>query len=101
MRSMSETARYSASESLRDGRMVEIRALRKDDRENMLSAVGRSSNESLQRRFFAVRRHFSDRELNFYLNVDFSTHVALIAALKQNNREIIIGGARYVATEAG
>src|SRR5579884_2762955 len=98
---MSDTAQYSATESLRDGRMVEIRALRADDRDKMLSAVSRSSNDSLHRRFFAVRRHFTDKELNFYLNVDFSTHVALVAVIREAESEAIIAGARYVTIEPG
>jgi RimJ/RimL family protein N-acetyltransferase len=98
---VAETSQYSATESLRDGSSVEIRALRPEDRDKMLSAVSRSSNESLHRRFFAVRRHFTDRELNFYLNVDFTTHVALVAVLGETDRDLIIGGARYVAIEPG
>ena len=98
---MLQIADYSAIESLRNGQVAKIRALKPDDRENMLSALDQSSNDSLHRRFFVVRRHFTDRELDFYLNVDFRTHVALVAVLSEDSREIIIGGARYVAIEPG
>ena len=70
---------YTASERLRDGRMIEIRALRRDDREHMLAAVGRTSSPSLQRRFFAVKRGFSDAETTFFVDIDFDRHVALVA----------------------
>ncbi len=53
---MLEPAHYSAFETLRDGRPVEIRALRPDDRADLVAAVARSSAVSLYRRFFAVRR---------------------------------------------
>jgi hypothetical protein len=51
---MLDVAKYSALELLRDGRRIEIRALRKDDRDNLLAAVARASTESLYRRFFGV-----------------------------------------------
>jgi len=38
---MSTNRDFSAIEHLRDGREVEIRALRPDDRDDMLAAVGR------------------------------------------------------------
>jgi hypothetical protein len=45
----------------------------------MLAAVGRFSKEMLYRRFFAPKRSFSEREIEFFLNVDFVSHVALAA----------------------
>ena len=50
----------SAFETLRDGWRVEIRALRPDDRQALAATVGRTSAQSLYRRFFAVRRSFSE-----------------------------------------
>ena len=38
---------YSAIEALRDGCRVEIRALRPDDRADLIAAVGRTSDRSL------------------------------------------------------
>ena len=76
---MSETAGYSAVELMRDGRRVEIRALRPDDRAELLAAIGRTSTQSLFRRFFAAKRGFTDQEIEFFLHVDFINHVALVA----------------------
>ena len=87
---------YTVSERLRDGRMVEIRALRRDDREHMLAAVGRTSSPSLQRRFFAVKRGFSDAETAFFMDIDFDRHVALVALVAEDGRPAIVGGGRYV-----
>jgi RimJ/RimL family protein N-acetyltransferase len=83
-------------ERLRDGSDIEIRTLRKEDREDMLAAVGRSSGASLQRRFFGIKRGFSDGEIAFFMNIDFEKHVALVALLSENGRPTIIGGGRYV-----
>jgi RimJ/RimL family protein N-acetyltransferase len=86
-------------ESLRDGRDVEIRALRPDDQDNMLAAVGRTGPESLQRRFFVPKRSISEREIAFFMNIDFTNHVALIALAQEDGCEVIIGGGRYIVTE--
>jgi RimJ/RimL family protein N-acetyltransferase len=96
-----DAASYSATETLRDGRPLEIRALRPEDQADLLAAVGRLGTESLYRRFFAVKRHFSEREIASSVNVDFVTHVALIAVVRNDAREGIVGGGRYVVTEAG
>ena len=76
---MIDAANYSATETLRDGRTVEIRAQRSQDREGMQAAIARSSSGSLYRRFFAVRREFSEKETDYFLDIDFVNHVALVA----------------------
>src|SRR5258707_6338166 len=98
---MSATSDFSAIEHLRDGREVEIRALRPDDKDDMLAAVGRTGMKSLQRRFFAVKRGFSEKEIAFFMNIDFSNHVALIALADEDGRRVIIGGGRYIVVEPG
>jgi ribosomal protein S18 acetylase RimI-like enzyme len=96
------TARdYRAIEQLRDGRQIEIRALRPDDKDDMLAAIGRTSTESLQRRFFVVKRGFSQKELDFFMKIDFSNHVALVALADEEGRPTIVGGGRYVVVEPG
>ena len=96
---MSTPGNYSATERLRDGRTVEIRALRPDDKDDMLAAVDRTGAQSLQRRFFAVKRGFSDMEIAFFMNIDFTSHVALVALADEDGRKAIIGGGRYILTE--
>ena len=59
---MPTAAGFSTVDVLRNGQRVEIRALRATDREDMLTAVGRTSTQSLYRRFFTVRRRFSEAE---------------------------------------
>ena len=98
---MSTPGNYSASEHLRGGRTVEIRALRPDDQGDMLAAVGRTGSQSLQRRFFVVKRGFSEKEIAFFMNIDFTNHVALVALADEDGRKAIIGGGRYILTEPG
>jgi len=94
-------ANYAATERLRNGAFLKVRALLPSDRAEMLAAVGRFSEETLHRRFFAPKRSFSEREIEFFLNVDFENHVALAAVLSQDGREMIVGGARYIVTQPG
>ncbi len=96
-----DAASYRATELLRDGRPVDIRALRPDDQTEFLAAVGRIGTQSLYRRFFAVKRHFTEREIAAHVNVDFVTHVALIAVTKDGDRQEIVGGGRYVVSRPG
>ena len=100
-RSMLKPADYSVTERLRDGRSVAIRALRPDDREEMLAAIGRTSAESLRRRFFVPKRGFSETEISFFTKIDFDKHVALVAQIGEDGRPVIAGGGRYVMTDPG
>jgi RimJ/RimL family protein N-acetyltransferase len=94
-------ADYSVVERLRDGRQVEIRALRPADRAGMLELVDQMSEEARYRRFFAPKRTFSEKEIDYYLNVDFVSHVALAAVLEEDGRPVIVGGGRYIVSEPG
>lgn len=94
-------ANYAATEYLRNGAALQIRALLPSDRSEMLAAVGRLGKEALYRRFFAPKRGFSEREIEFFLNVDFINHVALAAVLSEGGRQAIVGGARYIVSGPG
>jgi RimJ/RimL family protein N-acetyltransferase len=96
-----EPNRYSSTEALRDGRSVEIRALQPGDRAELEAALGRMSDESVYRRFFSPKRHFTDREVEFYTKVDFVNHIAIVAQISEGGRSLIVGGARYIVTEPG
>ena len=98
---MSEAAEHSAIEALRDGRRIEIRALKPEDRDGMVAAFGRVSAQSLQRRFFSARRTFTEKEIAFFLNVDFVDHVALVAVAEEGGKPAVVGGGRYIVVEPG
>jgi RimJ/RimL family protein N-acetyltransferase len=98
---MVEAATYAAVEALRDGRRLAIRALHQDDRAELLAAVGRTSLESLYRRFFSLKRGFTEQETAFFLDLDFVEHVALVAVLEEAGRPVIVGGARYLVLRPG
>ncbi|MEK9278707.1 MULTISPECIES: GNAT family N-acetyltransferase [unclassified Bradyrhizobium] len=98
---MSVAANYSVDEHLRDGSPVQIRALRSEDEAAMLAALEQTSIQSLQRRFFAMKRHFSDKERAFFMDIDFRSHVALVALAEQAGQKAIVGGGRYIVFEPG
>lgn len=98
---MPAAVEYSVREHLRDDRPITIRALRPDDRTEMLAAIGRTSMQSLQRRFFAPKKGFSEREMTFFLDIDFESHVAIVAEIAEDGRAVIAGGGRYIVVQPG
>ena len=98
---MSGVSSFTTTELLRDGRRVEIRALRPGDRAALLAAADHTSDQSLYRRFFGVRRAFSEEEVAAFVNVDFVDEIALIAVLREGEREVIAGGGRYIVVRPG
>lgn len=98
---MIDAVAYSTFETVRNGCGVEIRAFRPGDKEAFEAAVGRASALSLYRRFFTIKRGFSERERAFFLNVDFINHVALVALTEEAGRPVIVGGGRYVVVKPG
>jgi len=93
---MLEAGRYSAIETTRDGRRLEIRALKPQDQADLRAAVDRTSTQSLYRRFFGAKRSFSDKEVAFFVNVDFAKHVALVAVVEERGHAAIVAGGRYI-----
>jgi RimJ/RimL family protein N-acetyltransferase len=95
---MQDVAHYSTREELRDGSLITIRALRPQDRDELVAAVGRLSPRSLYRRFFGPRRSFSKAEVSYFVDIDFERHVALVATVEERRRPLLIASARYIVT---
>jgi RimJ/RimL family protein N-acetyltransferase len=98
---MQDPANISVSETLRSGQPVEIRAQRPADRKDLQAALARMSDESLHRRFFGAKRHFSEKEAEYFLDIDFVNHVALVAVAEENGKQAIVGASRYVVVQPG
>jgi RimJ/RimL family protein N-acetyltransferase len=98
---MLNAAKYSAIEVLRNGRPIKIRALTSDDRAGLLDAVERTSAQSMYRRFFGAKHEFSQKEIEFFLNIDFVSHVGLAATAEEDNQAVIVGGGRYIIVRPG
>jgi RimJ/RimL family protein N-acetyltransferase len=89
-------AAYRAAEVLRNGRPATIRALQPQDRQALSEAFARTGDESRYRRFFTSKHSLSEGEIAFFMDVNFRTHVALVAELEEGGRQVIAGGGRYV-----
>src|SRR3954470_6538211 len=98
---MSDVAEYAAYEHLRDGTPIKIRALRPDDEAILLATLEQASAQSLQRRFFAMKRHFSEKERDYFIHIDFKDHVALVAGTEEAGQKVLLGGCRYIVSEPG
>jgi RimJ/RimL family protein N-acetyltransferase len=97
---MSDIANFAVTETLRDGRRIGVRALKPEDRDGLVAAVQKMSDTSVRRRFFGVRRYFSEEETSRFVNIDFRDHVALVAAPDTPGGPIV-AGARYVMITPG
>jgi RimJ/RimL family protein N-acetyltransferase len=61
--------------------------------------VRQCSSQSLYRRLFSPKQRFTEEEIAYFLNANFSNHVALIATLEEGGRIVIAAGARFIITE--
>ncbi|HZO76601.1 MAG TPA: GNAT family N-acetyltransferase [Solirubrobacteraceae bacterium] len=87
----------TTSATLTDGREARLRPLRCGDRERIVAAFDRLSEESRYRRFFAPLHQLSDRSLEYLTDIDHSDHEAIIAL--DPGTDELIGVARYVRGE--
>jgi RimJ/RimL family protein N-acetyltransferase len=72
---------YTASETLNDGTLVTVRAVRRKDADAFLKAFKNLDRESVYRRFFSPKKELTDDELAQLTDVDF--------------RQVVMGGGRY------
>jgi len=91
---------YLARETLSDGTEVTVRAIRSDDATRIVDAFGKLDREAIYRRFFSPKRELSDAELKQLTEVDFDQVVALVATIKQQGVETLLGGGRYAVEPA-
>ena len=95
---MKDLKNYDAAESLRDQRTITIRAILPEDKGLIIDGLNKVSAESLYRRFLILKKEFTAHDLKQVTEVDFVNVVALVAVLKGNGNDRIVGGGRYVRT---
>jgi len=86
---------YVASETLRNGLPVIVRALRPDDRDRVAEAVRGLDRDSIYLRLFSYRNELTDAALDRIMRFDPASEVVLIVV---TGEERVIGSGRYVAT---
>ena len=92
---------YVASETLKDGTLVTVRAIRRDDADGLLKAFYNLDWELVYRRFFSPKKELTDAELAQLTDVDFSRVVALLVTKQTGEGEVLMGGGRYAADSPG
>lgn len=93
------TPSYQATDTLPDGRIVHLRAIRPDDREKLREGFFKLSKTSVRNRFFSVKRDLTPAELSYFTEVDFLHHVALVAELQVGSDRIPAGVGRFVQNQ--
>jgi GNAT superfamily N-acetyltransferase len=91
---------YVASETLKDGTAVTLRAIRPGDAGAILQAFRGLDRESVYRRFFSPRKDLSPAELEQMTDVDFNRVVALVMTKATESGEVLIGGGRYATDDS-
>ncbi|HEY8277907.1 MAG TPA: GNAT family N-acetyltransferase [Methyloceanibacter sp.] len=86
---------YVASETLNDGTLVTVRAVRREDADAFLKAFKYLDRASVYRRFFTPKKELTDAELAQLTDVDFSRVVALLVTKQTREGEVVMGGGRY------
>jgi len=61
----------------------------------------KTENRMLRERLNGRSLRFSDKERAFFMDVDFKNHVAIVALADDADRNIIVGGGRYIVFEPG
>lgn len=74
-----QASNYRAEEFLRDGRAVTIRALHSEDKALWQDVWEHLSPTSVYYRFFSPKRVMSEQEVAYFTQLDFVTHVGLLA----------------------
>src|SRR5512133_487083 len=86
--------------ALFNGTPVTIRPIRGEDSGMEQEFVRHLSEDSRYFRFMGSLRELPEKKLRSFTNIDYLRHMAFVATIAQEGREIEIGAARYVATEA-
>lgn len=81
-----------------DGTEIVIRPIRPEDAEIEQAFVRGLSDDSRYYRFMGQLRELAPRKLQYLTTIDYDRHMALIATVQRDGREVEIGVARYVVT---
>lgn len=81
---------------LRDGAVMQMRALRQQDRASLIALFNRCSPETIRYRFLRMVKELPDSLLDHLIAVDGDRHVALVVT-EQAEAERIVAVGRYFA----
>jgi GNAT superfamily N-acetyltransferase len=93
----SDPRRYEAEARSLEGARVHLRAIRPDDKRALAEGFARLSDRSVHFRFFSAKRRLTEQELRRFTELDFRTHVALVAEMGDPLAPVGVG--RYVVRD--
>lgn len=97
---MCDVKNFKTSEILKNGMTVTVRSVRSSDKDLLVEAFGNLEAETVYTRFFYNKTSLTDVELARITEPDFSKEVGLVATIDRQEKETIIGAARYVLLPA-
>jgi GNAT superfamily N-acetyltransferase len=81
--------------TLKDDSRLLVRPIRPGDETLMHELLYSFSKETIYHRFFALISDMSLEQLKYYVNVDYEERMAIVSVIEVEDREKIIGVARY------
>jgi acetyltransferase len=84
---------------LLEGTLVTIRPIRFDDSGMEQEFILHLSKESRYFRFMTSLRELWPKKLKYFTEIDYDQHMAFVATIMREDKELEIGVARYVHTE--
>lgn len=91
---------YVAHETLDDGTPVTVRAIRREDQDALRAVFENLDEESFYRRFLGPKKDLTDADLARFTDLDFTQVVGLVAMVRTEQGELLIGGGRFAADAA-
>ncbi len=98
---MTDPRNYATTQTTKRGLRLTIRALQQDDRERVAAAIRGLDRESIYLRLFSYRSELTDAALDRVMRFDPATEIVLLATVRGDREERVIGSARYVVTAPG
>jgi len=84
---------------LNDGSFIELRAIRPDDAPRLQALHARLSPESIYLRFLTFSSELPLDKARALATVDYQSQMAVVATSNHANEEVVLGVARYTASE--
>ena len=96
---MIDARHFEVTDTLKDGTLITIRAIRPNDKELIKESFKNLEPETI---YNLQVVNYSQQLMAISKNIDefdFETRVALVVTVEKKNREIIIGGAQYYVSQ--
>jgi RimJ/RimL family protein N-acetyltransferase len=87
------------STAARDGALISIRPLQRDDEQREIEFIESLSEQSRHFRMFTPLKYLSRELLSQFMDVDYDRRMALVATVGSGNEEQFIGVVRYGPTD--